>query len=640
MATNPMFPAQSRQSPQRPVKKDNAKLPMSADAQTALLHYLENVVYPFSDIDAQRQRLLMQDRIYAREVDWTAKQREARRRNLAGDPHAVQNVTVPVVEPIVESGLTYLTELFLSGYPIFPVVADPARQEVATQLEAIIGESATQFQYTLHLTRTLRDGLKHNLMAVDTGWDRRVVGSKFPDPLKPANREDVLFEGFKTEHVSLYNAYFDRRVAPAEVSTRGDFAGYSKLMSAVELKKLMLKLPQGSTMNFTDALTSSCRVATGTQAADSYYIPELNLDDSLTASASNSLNRDWLQWVGVSNSKLKDYKETYEVLKLYVRMIPARFGMSGGMFPAIWEFYIVNRQHVIYAKELNPGDDAFPMIVAQPIDDGNSWQTKSMGASASVFQQLGSSLFNSGLASQRRKVYDRLFYDPSRIAKKDIDNTDPVARIAIRSEAYGTPISEAIWQAPYRDDGVAQVFGVGREVIEMGDIATGQNRVQRGQFQKGNKTRFEFQETMSNSNARPRLMALVLESAFFQPLKFKMRDSILQNQKSIQIQDPSTGQVTEVSPLALREEAWKFKLADGLLPAERLVNTEALGMAMQLAAAQPQFGMEYDLIGMSTYIMSVQGAKWISQFKRTPQQQQQIAAATQQPQGQNGQPQA
>ena len=48
----------------------------------------------------------------------------------------------------------------------------------------------------------------------------------------------------------------------------------------------------------------------------------------------------------------------------------------------------------------------------------------------------------STIQSQRRKVYDRMFGESSRVKKADIDCADPVARIPVTSEAYGKPVSK------------------------------------------------------------------------------------------------------------------------------------------------------------------------------------------------------
>jgi len=616
------LPGQERNKKRRDGSSADGKLPASLAVQQAVINMFTDRIPEISQLGQLRNRFLLQDRQYARELDWTQKHLEARRANLNGDPRPLQNVTVPVAGPQVESALTTLSEIYLTSYPMFPVVAPPEMQEFATSLETLIGESAIQFQYPLHLQRALRDGLKHNLLAVDTDWKSHKVGVKFSDPLDPSSdRTTIAFEGTEIKHVPLYNAFFDTRVMPCEQHTKAEFCGYSEVLSMVNLKQWFLDQDPSTTMNSTKAFESRMNTTQSSAGRDGFFVPQINPDLQL----SQTVQDDWMVWGGKERSgAYATYSGSYEVTYLYWRVIPESVGMHGpnGNKPSMWKFTIVNRQVVVQAKQIVSMDDSFPMVVGQLVDDGHGWTTKSFQDLAVTYQQLASSMYNSGLASQRRKVYDRLFYDPSRINKRDIDNTDVIARIPIKQEAYGSPLSEAVWQAPYRDDGVAETFAVGRELTEMADVATGQNRMQRGQFQKGNKTRFEVSQVMGNSDARPRLMATVVESGFFQPIKYKLRANLLERQKSVTVQNRDSGQPQEISPQQLRTTMWQFQMGDGMLPVDKLVNMDVFGSVMQLAAAQPAFAMEYDLVGMANYMFTLQGAKWVNGFKRSAAQQQ------------------
>jgi len=117
-------------------------------------------------------------------------------------------------------------------------------------------------------------------------------------------------------------------------------------------------------------------------------------------------------------------------------------------------------------------------------------------------------------------------------------------------------------------------------------------------------------------------MATVVESGFFQPIKYKLRANLLERQKSVTVQNRDSGQPQEISPQQLRTTMWQFQMGDGMLPVDKLVNMDVFGSVMQLAAAQPAFAMEYDLVGMANYMFTLQGAKWVNGFKRSAAQQQ------------------
>ena len=147
---------------------------------------------------------------------------------------------------------------------------------------------------------------------------------------------------------------------------------------------------------------------------------------------------------------------------------------------------------------------------------------------------------NSGIESQRRKVYDRIFYDPTRVNKADIEKVSSVARIPVKNNMYGKTLGEAVYAAPYRDDGVAEVMSMSQQFVSMGEIVNGQNRVQQGQFQKGNKTRKEFETTMGNASNRGRMRATGLEFTFFVPIKEILKCNMLQYQPPTTLMNQQT----------------------------------------------------------------------------------------------------
>jgi hypothetical protein len=208
-----------------------------------------------------------------------------------------------------------------------------------------------------------------------------------------------------------------------------------------------------------------------------------------------------------------------------------------------------------------------------------------------------------------------MFYDPTRINKRDIENTDVVARIPVKQEGYGQPLSEAVYSSPYRDESVPQILDVARQVSEMADIANGQNRVQRGQFQKGNKTRFEFQETMNNGDSRPRMIAKVLEGRYFTPIKVILKTNILQFQPPAQIYDRVRKESISIDPTQLRSVAMEFKIADGARSTEQYVGFDTFKELFNAVQTNPMLATQYDVIGAFFYWLKLQGASWLDDFR-------------------------
>jgi hypothetical protein len=606
----------------------------SRESQQAIVKMVNTYIDTDNSIEQLRSYFRQRDLEYYRETDKSEEQSRASSANAAGDARKIQNPTVPVVAPQVETALANLVDIFLSSYPVFPVVAKPQLQESAMAIETVLGESSVHFRWPLEFSRALRDGLKYNLLAVEVDWCKDKVFSvenRSEQELVFGVPVETVFEGNKVKRLDPYNLILDKRVRPSDIHTSGDYAGYSELLTRMQLKRMIINLDSTQTMNAREAYES----ATALGGARAYYVPEI----TSKAQLSSPQGMNWLAWANLQTQDRIRYQDMYEVTHMYARVVPKELGLTGERpgTPQIYRFILVNRSVCILAQRLSNAHDFLPIVVGQLVDDGLGYQTKSIAEQAAPYQAIATSLWTSAIASQRRKVYDRLFYDPSRINKKDIDNTDPVARIAVKSEVYGKPISEAIWSSPYRDDTVPTVLGMAREVTEMANVSSGQNRVTQGQFQKGNKTRFEVDQVMTAADARPRMYAVLLESAWFQPIKHILKSNILQYQPPTTLYNRMEGQQVQINPADFRKQVWEFKVADGILPVDRLVNMETLNYALQLSLSQPAIGAQYDVLGMFFYMMQVQGANWIKDFQRSPEQ---VAAlqATQSQQGVQGGP--
>lgn len=606
-------------------------LPIGEEAQKGIVKYLDSALSMFTTSYNIRPQMEARDKEYYRTNDTTTAQARAKAANTAGDTKKMQNVVVPVVMPQVETALAELTETFFSDYPIFPTVAPPEFMDAATQMDALIGDNSVRTGWINELTQTLRDGLKYDLGAVEVVWEKRKIFNLAP-PRSAASTQgtplEAYYEGNYMKRLSPYNLILDTRVSPEQNHLKGEFAGYTEMLSRIALKKEMEDLNPIGTMNFRKALESAGPGDfTGDQTAP-YYIPQVNPDALLPNESRREHN--WLAWAGYedgSNKQGIQYKNAYERTVLYARILPSDFKMevANRNHVQIWKFIIINRSVVIYAERQTNAHNYLPIVICKPSNDGMEWQSKSFAENVVPYQQVASSLVNSGMESQRRKVYDRLFYDPSRINKADIDVISAVSRVAVKNSAYGKAINEAVYQVPYRDDGVAEVMTMSQQFAAMADIANGQNRVQQGQFQKGNKTRKEFDTVMHNASNRGRMRALGLEFSFFVPIKEIIKTNILQYQQPTKVfnetvDDPKK-QVTEIDPGILRQAMMKFKLADGLMPVDKLVDTTLVGTIFSASQAMPQLDIEYDLMGMFLYSMRLQGANWMTAFKRTPEQQ-------------------
>lgn len=604
-------------------------LPLSVLAQEAVLKYSSSALELFTSNYNIRAQMELRDKAYYRTNDLTETQRKAKAANDSGDADKLQNITVPVVMPQVETALAELQEIFLSGYPIFATVAPPEHAEAMAQMDAIIGENSIKAGWPVELLKTLRDGLKYDFGIIEVDWqERRTYSITTPEVanISQGKVQELQYAGNFMRRINPYCAIVDTRVPPEEVHTRGEFAGHYEVISRVELKKRMENLPALGTMNFRAALESGMAEDSQNQDSNSgVYTPNIN-PDALIPANSGGKGTNWLVWDGsLKNSDgTISYKGCYVYQVLYARVLPSDLKITYAKdrnHVQIYKFVIINEKHVIFCERQTNAHDYLPMVVCKPTADGMGWQGKSFAENAIPAQSVATSLMNSGLESQRRKVYDRLLYDASRVAKKDIDKVSSVSRIPVKSSQYNKDLSSAVYQIPFRDEGVAEILQLAQQITQMGDTTNGTNRVQQGQFQKGNKTRKEFETVMAGASNRGRMRALALEYSFFVPIKEIIKSNILQYQPPTTILNRDGKTSVKVDPEVLRKAIMAFSLSDGYLPSEKMMSGELFNTIFQAAQAIPTIPLKYDIMGMFIYSMQLQGASWLKSFERSEEEQ-------------------
>lgn len=595
----------------------NTPMLLSKDSEAGFINFHHQALELSSKLWNLREQFKRSDKAYMRELDGTTEQARAVISNAYGDPTKFQNITVPIVLPQVEGAVVYQSSVFLTGHPIIAAVASPEYQDDAASMNTIIEDEQIKGGWIAELMMHFRNGFKYNLAALEVTWCQKVTATLDTDlnfSSKQAKPKEVIWEGNVLKNLDMYNAFWDTRVAPVDVPTKGEFAGYTEKMSRVALKGFINSLP--TTTNVKEAFESSVG-----GIGNTYETPILNpkafINDDTGTGTMN-----WMAWVSAAKAETTiEYKDTYEVSTLYVRIIPADFKLKVPSVntPQIWKLIIVNHNVIVYAERQTNAHGLIPILFSQPQADGLGYQTKSLAENVLPMQSVTSAMWNSVIAARRRAISDRAIYDPSMIDKKYVDSDAPNAKIPTRPSAYGKPVQNAYYSIPFKDDQSGILMQESQSVIQMANMVSGQNQVRQGQFVKGNKTQSEFDTVMGNANGRDQTTSLLLEAQLFTPLKEIIKLNILQYQGGTSLYNRDADKVIEIDPVKLRKAVLSFKMSDGLLPVDKLVNADTLRQVMQVLTTSPMLGAEYNIGPFFSYLMKTQGAD-VKAFEKSAEQ--------------------
>ena len=536
-----------------------------------------------------------------------------------GNIFADDDVVPPIVISQVDSYVAYLADVFLSGTPMFPVVSSPAKRKYAEQLETLLDDHALLGGYARQLLLFLRDGVKYNYSAIEADWDSieqfSVAGDFTSGTGKKVNRNAKSFT--RVKRLNPRNVFRDATVAPGDIAEHGDYAGFIERVSRMKVKKELNKLAnQGRVYNADKALNS----ASASVDVHNYYREDPEISNYQGIVDKNS-GPDWdtffdgPQKVGARRG---NYGDSYYRIVMYARILPSDFGISAPQpnTPQIWKFVHIN-DHMVSAQRIISAYDYLPILFGQPLEDGLGYQTQSVAESEIPFQDAATTLFNIRFASARRAVSDRAIYDPEILSPDDVNSKAPAPKIPARiSKLSNKTLKDLYHQIPFDNRGTENTIQDAQAIVGFSKELHGINNPRTGQFQKGNKSVTEWNDTMAGSDNRTRLPAIVLEHQVFSPLKSIFVLNIFQYGDNAIVISQRSGVEYKIDLEELRKQVLAFRVADGYTPKSKMASVEMITLGLQTIQQSPilqQFYGPY-LPAMFAHLMQLGGVRGLEEY--------------------------
>lgn len=635
-------------------------LRLSKDTQDSLVQYAKIVLDLHQRMSEYKDKMEQIDISYARYKADSARNPGDDTTSYANQPCGVNinDITVPIVVSQVDAYVGYFTDVFLSGFPIFPVVTTYDNREAGEKLESIIDDHSIRGRYPRHLMRSFRDNAKYNISCIEVDWcplDIYNVTDALTQLQGKGNQNRLERSAFYHNAIhamDMYNTIWDYRVHPVDVPYIGEYAGYLDIVSRVQLKRdLAYYASSGDGYHTSQALATGTfgKIGTSDATGFGYYRERPQISDVVS---NNNIWRngmvDWMAYLSnkKENSRISRMSDVYERFTLYARIIPAEHSMNVPQdgTPQVWKLVFVNHEKLVYAKRIYSLYDMIPMFFSQAFEDGFGMQTKSLAENSMPFQKAASDLFSIRLNAARRALVDRAIYDPTMLNSSDVNAPYPAPKIPLRdgTTLSGKKLSDAYIPIPFDSRGTETVVQDMGQIIGMADLMNGTNPAVQGQHIKGNKTRKQWDDTQEGAKNKMRLPALAIEYQQMVPIKEQLKLNIYQYGIEGTFQDMTNGSTYQIDRAVLediRQKVGMFKLADGYHPAEKLASTdvlmEGMGMLSQSPILQQQLGIM--LPNMFVHFMSLGGVKGLEQY--IPKQMRQGAGGTAPPQsGQQGAP--
>lgn len=539
----------------------------------------------------------------------------------------IEGIKVPLVGSEIDSIAGQLADIFVSRSPIFPVMTTKDNWNEALALQALIDRDARYQRWGRQILLFINRAVRYNVAALAA--EQTIVRSPvIKENDRPSvaelniNYEEHTFTTLKS--IDMYNCIYDPRVAPADIMDRGEYAGYNEIVTRSELKSIGSNLAK---KELAYNLDKAYKSEMSDKEYNYFYPPDVS-DHIVTKH--NDRTTDWLDWVGILNTKDKRAlmeEDSYFYTVLYVRIIPAEFNLGKSKSPEIWKLICVNNEWIISLQQIITPFNTLPVMFSDLREDGLGWQTKSPGENIIPYEDVATELLNVRLNGSRRALSDRAIYDPKYLDPDQVNSVIPAAKIPIKQdlrnlgEGLTKRMNEIYYPIPFEGQGVVNALTDLNTVMSIKDQVNGQNFLTRGQRQEGNRTRYEASVLNDAAQGKVVPYAIRLEQQIFSPLKLIIKTYIIIQQTLVStdktIIDPYTEESRDIDISAMRSKLIDFRLTDGLYNKQNFQDPEVVITTLQTIGSNPQFQQEYDVSKVLADFLHIFNID-VNKYKRNP----------------------
>ena len=523
------------------------------------------------------------------------------------------SIIYPYSYAILETILGYLLAAFFQE-PIFRYEGVSPEDTIgAIMLEKAIDIHCNRFKIILNLHTMFRDSLSYGFGVVAPEWrethGKRIVKETIShwfteDTFRKTMREEVIFEGNALSNIDPYLCLPDPNVSIADVQ-KGEFFGwidhtnYYNLLSDEEHSK-------GKIFN-----VKYLKHITGKQT--SIY----------TADQSGREKKHGGTRVPFNNNATNPY----DVIRMYVKLIPKEWELGDSEYPEKWYFAIGADAVVVEARPVGLAHDMFPVAIAAPDFDGYSSTPISRLETLYGLQHTLDWMFNAHVANVRKVINDTIIVDPYLINVPDLKDPRPGGIVRTRRPAWGRGVKDSVMQLAVTDVTRGHIADASLIRDAMDKIAATDSWTM-GSLRQGGPERLtkgEFEGTRQGGYTRLERIARLVGVQSMQDIGYMFAHHTQQfMSKDLSLKTTGRWQETllkefggathiKASPFDLLVD-YDVKTRDGSVPGS---NTSGVWINMfEILASQPELQQTFDIVRIFKHIARNSGAKNVDEFVR------------------------
>ena len=412
---------------------------------------------------------------------------------VAQDKRRPTSFVIPLSAAILATDLSYDTEVFLDSDPVFPYApVGPEDRYGSIMTELLIQRDVIINKVKIPLHTTFRNGHAYGFGVADCVWAQHEGKRTVWEPItefdaetgqeeivdyQRKRRKEMIFEGNALQAWDPYLTFPDPSI-PLHEFQRGEYIGRLVPDNYTSLREQELTDDVGTewfNVQYLNHIQGRSSLRTNDDARRSVYGTRNSRSDARNNSGGTGYN--------TPTSDGLDTRQV-DVLYMYVKLIPAEWGLGRSEDVERWEFAVGGDEVIVKAQHMDYDHNQFPCAVNAPDYDGFSTVPNSHLSTVFPMQKMTDWLMSAMMKSQNTSINGRFFLDPSIWNINDLkENKDGQGWIVRkRRSAWGRDVKG--WDAPNVPDPTVNNMAIAMQMMETAKNLSGASDQVMGILQK------------------------------------------------------------------------------------------------------------------------------------------------------------
>ena len=348
-------------------------------------------------------------------------------------------VIVPMGYATMDTLLSHWLSEFTGGV-FFPLKGvGPEDKGAAMLMELVMDLQFQRKQMLLNMHTQYRDAISYGMGIVGTGWKRdwgKKISLRAGGEFSPALgsflenatserviEEGIIWEGNELQNWSVYG-YLPDPNRPVHEVQKMHFVGNSRKSDYYELLE-MEEHGEGS------------------------YFNVRYLDGAGDMVSEMLESGEWAN--GIRDSQLSGTSRRRDVVSMYCKLVPAKWGLGKNEYPEIWLFEVAGDRMLIRAEPVDFAHNNYPVTVCAPTYDGFTTAPTSIIEMVLPLLDTLDWYFRSHFHNVRKSLNNMFLIDPYLVNYSQAANPEPGKMICMREHVWGRGVKDAMQQLATSD---------------------------------------------------------------------------------------------------------------------------------------------------------------------------------------------